>query len=166
MSDVGAVGRQPAEESASKPPLWLVGPSALLPRRPGSSVALYEHEPAVHRFMPDPAGPVPGSVPWWGTVGGVTISLTGIFQNAKLWDRSYQSWHVARPFLGGIVGSVGFLIFLVVIRATGTIPNVSSTISKAAFDLVALLVGYREDVFRELLKRSTDVLLAPGRREK
>ena len=166
MSDGGPVGRQPADESASKPPLWLLGLQLFYLAALVALWLVYEHEPALHRFLPNPAGPIPLSVPWWGAVGGVTISLTGIFQHAKRWDPSYQSWHVARPFLGGVVGSVGFLIFIVVIRATGTTPNASSTISKAAFDLVAFLVGYREEVFRELLKRATDVLLAPGHREK
>lgn len=164
MSDAGAPGNS-LEAAAPKPPVWLFSLQLFYLVALVALWLLYEHVAALHRFLPDPAGPIPLSVPWWGAVGGVTISLTGIFKNAKHWDPSYQSWHIARPFLGGVVGSVGFLIFVVVIRSTGADPTANSTVSRAAFDLIAFLVGYREEVFRELLKRATDVLLAPGRRD-
>ncbi len=77
--------------------------------------------------------------------------------------RCQELWHIARPFLGAVVGSVGFLIFIVVIRATCTTVSAGTAAGRAAFDLVAFLVGYREEVFRQLLKRATDVLFAPGR---
>lgn len=76
-----------------------------------------------------------------------------------------MAWQVARPFLGAIVGSVGFLVFIVVIKATGSTVSTTTTTGRAAFDLVAFLVGFREEVFRQLLKRATDVLLAPGHHE-
>lgn len=122
----------------------------------------YVHIHRLHEFLPNPAGPIPLGVPWWGALGGVMISLTGVFRHATGWDRSYEYWHIARPVLGAVVGTVGYLIFVVVIRATGTTPSTSSASSAAAFDLVAFLVGYREELFRQLLKRATDVLLAPG----
>jgi hypothetical protein len=149
----------------ARPPAWLFALQV------GYLVALvaiglaYLHQPELHRFLPDPAGPVPLGVPWWGALGGVTISFTGMFRNARRWDRSYEPWHAARPFLGAVVGSVGFLVFIVVIRATGSPVSVTTSTGRAAFDLVAFLVGYREEVFRQLLKRATDVLLAPGRHD-
>ncbi len=149
--------------SPTRPPAWLF---ALQLAYLAALVALglaYLHQPALHRFLPDPAGLVPLGVPWWGALGDVTISFTGIFRNARRWDGSYELWHIARPFLGAVVGSVGFLIFIVVIRATGTTVSAGTAAGRAAFDLVAFLVGYREEVFRQLLKRATDVLFAPGR---
>jgi RsiW-degrading membrane proteinase PrsW (M82 family) len=118
---------------------------------------LYANVGALRSFVGPRAGPVSLAVPWWGALGGVTISLTGIFRNHDKWDHKYNWWHIARPALGGIVGSVGCLVFVVVIRAANANsgpPNTAGPI----FDLVAFLVGYREDVFRALLKRATDFL--------
>ena len=61
----------------------------------------YLHQPALHRFLPDPAGPVPLGVPWWGALGGVTISFTGIFRNARRWDGSYQITAQCTALQGG-----------------------------------------------------------------
>jgi hypothetical protein len=56
----------------------------------------------------------------------------------------------------------GFLVFIAV-SFDGTTPNTSSTTARSVYDLVAFLLGYREEVFRELLRKAVDVLLAPGR---
>lgn len=125
---------------------------------------LYHELPTLRRIIPDPAGPVPLAVPWWGALGGVTISCTGIFRNAGRWNSHYNAWHVARPFLGAVAGAVGYLVFVVVIRTTGANGPSASSTSRPVFDLVAFLLGYREEVFRELLRSAVDTLLAPGRR--
>jgi hypothetical protein len=65
--------------------------------------------------------------------------------------------------MGAITGSVGYLIFVAVIRSTGAAPSAHSTTGAAVFDLVAFLVGYREEVFRELLRKAVDILLSPGK---
>lgn len=117
----------------------------------------------LRRLLPAMAGPIPISVAWWGAMGGVTISLTGIFRHAGDWRSDYNDWHIARPILGAVMGSVGFLVFVVVIRSTGTTPNTSSATGRPVYDLIAFLLGYREEVFRELLRKAVDVLLAPGR---
>ncbi|WP_298384506.1 hypothetical protein [Ferrimicrobium sp.] len=151
------------DSAPNRPPNWLFGLELSYLGILVSLGLIYIHVPGFHHFLPDPVGAVPLAVPWWGALGGVTISLTGIFRNAKDWDKSYEHWHIARPFLGAVVGSVGFLVFIVVIRATGTNVASSSPTSRAAFDLIAFLVGYREQVFRQLLKRAADALLSPGR---
>lgn len=53
-------------------------------------------------WLPDPAGPIPVGVTWWGALGGVTISLTGIFRHPRSWDDAHNGWHVARPVLGAV----------------------------------------------------------------
>ncbi|MHB1555642.1 MAG: hypothetical protein ACYCZP_17205 [Acidimicrobiales bacterium] len=164
-SDGAASSAIVAAAPGARPPGWLFGLQVLYLVLLVAIALIYIHQPAVHRFLPDPAGPVPLGVPWWGALGGITISFTGMFRNARRWESSYVAWHVARPFLGAVVGSVGFLVFIVVIRATGSTVSTTTTTGTAAFDLVAFLVGYREEVFRQLLKRATDVLLAPGRHE-
>jgi hypothetical protein len=105
------------------------------------------------------------AVPWWGALGGITISLTGIFRYADKWDPSKNLWHIARPFIGAIVGSVSYLIFVTIIRATGTTPAHGSPTGNAVFYLVAFITGYREEIFRELIKRTADSLFAPGKRD-
>ena len=125
----------------------------------------YIHWPPFQHLLPNPAGPIPLAVPWWGALGGVTVSFTGIFRNADRWQSRYEFWHIARPFLGAVVGSVSYLIFIVVIRATGASPSHQSPTSDAIFDLVAFITGYREDVFRELLKRASDSLFSPAKRD-
>lgn len=124
---------------------------------------LHFHWSWAHRLVGNALGPVPLAVPWWGALGGITISLTGVFKHASSWDRNLEGWHIARPVMGAIMGSVGYLIFIVVIRSTGASVTTAAHTGDAAFDLVAFLVGYREAVFRELLRKAVDVLLAPGR---
>ncbi|MDQ6617574.1 MAG: hypothetical protein M3083_23210 [Actinomycetota bacterium] len=124
---------------------------------------LYHQSSGLRRLVPDPAGPIPVGVAWWGAVGGVTISLTGIFRHSRSWDSSLNMWHSARPVLGAVMGTVGYLIFVTVIRATGNEAS-NRPVGAPVFYLVAFLLGYREEVFREVLRKAVDVLLAPGRR--
>lgn len=146
----------------SRPPKWAL-PLQVFYIAILIALALVYHEvPALRRAFSDPAGPIPLAVPWWGALGGITISCTGIFRNAGRWDHHYNSWHAARPLLGAVAGSVGYLVFIVVIRTTGsTVPNGDA--SRPVFDLVAFLLGYREEAFREVLRTAVDTLLFPGR---
>lgn len=124
---------------------------------------LWGHQPRLRSLVGSQLGPVPVAVPWWGALGGITISLTGVFRHTDGWDSSYNLWHIARPVMGAITGSVGYLIFVAVVRPTGAVPSAHSTTGAAVFDLVAFLVGYREEVFRELLRKAVDILLSPGK---
>jgi len=150
-------------------------------------------------FVPDAFGPVPVGVPWFGALGAILISLTGVFEHEHDWDASYWPWHVARPLIGVAVAVVSVLILQAGVLAVGStpIPSASSpTPTPAAtqpgtpptntpaptppgsaqqtppanpkiptnllYYLVAFLVGYREETFRELIKRLVDIILAPG----
>lgn len=123
---------------------------------------LYHHNDTAQRVVPDPAGPIPIGVAWWGALGGVTISLTGIFRHPRSWDDAFNCWHVARPVLGAIMGTVGYLIFVVVMQAAGP-GELEAGNGSPIFYLVAFLLGYREQVFRDALRKAVDVLIAPGR---
>ncbi|MGO8955908.1 MAG: hypothetical protein ACLQFR_00825 [Streptosporangiaceae bacterium] len=59
---------------------------------------------------------------------------------------------------------MAYLIFIVLIRAAGTSPAHQSAVNGAISDLVAFLGGYQEEVFRDLLKRASDTLVASARR--
>ncbi len=113
-------------------------------------------------------GPMPVAVPWFGALGGVVISLTGVFDHAYDWDPAQRLWHVSRPFLGATVGVVSVLLLQAGILAAGVNPNAAASgppspkIDNIFYYLVAFAVGYREQSFRVLMKRLLDVILAPG----
>jgi hypothetical protein len=152
-------------------------------------------------FLPDANafGPVPLAVPWFGALGAVLISLTGVFEHEHDWDVSYWPWHVARPLIGVALGMISVLILQAGVLAVGSTPiqatptptptptstqssptptatptpSASTTQNQPLkpnapvpsyllYYLVAFLVGYREETFRELIKRLVDIILAPG----
>jgi len=103
-------------------------------------------------------------VPWFGALGAVVISLVGTTEHRQDWDPSYRFWHWSRPLLGASFGSISVLIFQAGILAVGSTPtaNAASIPRNLLYYLVAFVVGYREETFRELVKRVTDIILSPG----
>ena len=114
--------------------------------------------------LPETLGPVPVAVPWFGALGAVLISLVALTEHRNDWDPSYQYWHMSRPLLGASFGTISVLIFEAGILAVGTTPAAGqvSTPKNLLYFLVAFVVGYREETFRELIKRLTDVIFSPG----
>jgi len=86
------------------------------------------------------------------------------------WDTKYNYWHIGRPLFGAVLGIVAYFIFVVIVTASGSPPKfldaggAANTNAKdlIIFYVVAFLVGYREETFRELIKRVTDLILRPG----
>jgi len=107
-------------------------------------------------------GQLPVGVPWFGALGAVLISLTGVFEHEHDWDASYWPWHVARPLVGVAVGVISVLILQAGVLAVGSTPTNPTVPKNLLYYLVAFLVGYREETFRELIKRLVDIILAPG----
>jgi hypothetical protein len=114
-------------------------------------------------------GILPIGVPWFGALGAVTISLEGVFLWNSQWDKSYNYWHIGRPVFGAVLGIVAFFLFVVIVTTSGTPPKfltgpASSSDAKdfIIYYVVAFLVGYREETFRDLIKRATDLILKPG----
>jgi len=111
---------------------------------------------------------VPLWVPWAGAMGGAAISLVGVAGHSHEWDgRRYAYWHLARPVLGLITGTVAVLTLLFVLKgiAPDVIPASDDEYTAggvAVMFVIAFVVGYREETFRELVKRVVDVLLGPG----
>jgi hypothetical protein len=111
-------------------------------------------------------GLLPLGVPWFGAVGAVVISFEGLFQHTQKrdWSNLFTYWHLARPLFGAVLGILAFFIFLLLIDAAGqpptfATPNGSSPASDLViYYVVAFLVGYREETFRELVKRATDLV--------
>lgn len=111
------------------------------------------------------AGIVPIGVLLAGALGGVTIGLYGVFQYNDRWKPSLNYWHVARPVMGALLGGVAFIVYLATVQATGA-DGAQVTQGASADDLlfyyvIAFVVGYREETFRELIKRAADLVLKP-----
>jgi hypothetical protein len=108
-------------------------------------------------------GSVPFAVIWFGSLGAVLISLTGIVEHAKDWDESYALWHISRPLVGASLAVVAVLIIQAGVLAIGSTPTAGPGVPKnLLYYLVAFLVGYREETFRDLIKRLVDLILAPA----
>jgi len=108
-------------------------------------------------------GSLPVGVVWFGALGAVLISLTGIVEHAGTdWDSRFDLWHLSRPLVGGALAVVAVLILQAGVLASGTPP--SSTVPGAPknllYYLVAFLVGYREETFRDLIKRLVDLIFS------
>ena len=128
----------------------------------------------LHLSLPASLGSLPVGVPWFGALGAVMISLTGAFDHRADWDPRWNLWHFTRPLIGMTLAIISCLIFEAGILAVG--PNASSHIVNASspaspspaapsyllYYLIAFVVGYRESVFRELIKRVADVILTPN----
>jgi hypothetical protein len=106
-------------------------------------------------------GNMPTAVPWFGAVGGVLISLVGVFEHSLDWNPHYALWHWGRPFVGATLAVISVLILQTGILSVGADPH-SAGASVALYYIVGFVVGYREETFRELIKRLVDVLLSPG----
>jgi hypothetical protein len=112
-------------------------------------------------------GILPIGVPWFGALGAVTISLQGVFDPKIEWDSRYNYWHMGRPIFGAVLGLVSFFLFVLIVTASGSPPEFltkppGKPTDLIVFYMVAFLAGYREQTFRELIKRATDLILRPA----
>jgi hypothetical protein len=108
-------------------------------------------------------GPLTVGIVWFGALGAVLISLTGIVEHAHDWDPAFNLWHLSRPLVGASLAVVAVLILQAGVLAAGASQSSSSPMPQdLTFYLVAFLVGYREETFRELLKRVVDLILTPA----
>ena len=118
-------------------------------------------------------GVVPFVVPWAGALGGVSISLVGVakYADETSWNsEQYGYWHLARPFLGCIFGTISVLIVILLLQSL-KVPTENSVYAPAGAAILAIIsfvVGYREATFRTLVVRVVDVILAraPRNRDK
>ena len=68
--------------------------------------------------------------------------------------------------MGAVLGVMSFLILSVIVTLAGSTapsPDSAPTIANMnIYHVLAFIVGYREETFRDLLKRVTDLILRPG----
>jgi hypothetical protein len=128
----------------------------------GALAGMYFNNVLIHRTT---LGTLPIAVPWWGAVGAVTLSLTGVFDNRRTWLPSYAYWHWARPFVGVVLSSFAVLAFQAGVLAVGKdlkpAPGVTNS-QNLLYYVVAFIVGYREETARNLIQRVADVIIGPG----
>lgn len=118
----------------------------------------YHHSADFRDDFPS-VGPLPMGVLWFGALGGVMVGMSGIFFHNRKWDQGYNYWHISRPFMGAAAGGVGALLFYVAILAGNKQPPKPDPVT---FEAVAFVFGFADDAFRAIIKKVTDLLLAPA----
>jgi hypothetical protein len=112
----------------------------------------------VFRWLVPPAlTGVPAEAFWFGALGGVVVSMKGIYENGPGdWQRSYNLWHFGRPISGGIAGGMTYLL-LSVVNAGSTAPS-GPVVMAAAF-----VIGTQDKRFFALLYEVAKVVVQlPG----
>ena len=128
-------------------------------------------------------GVLPLVVPWAGALGGMAISMVGVLSHYSEWgpnvdkDKvahnhpgfaqrlSWNAWHIGRPFVGAVFGSIAALLLVFVLRTLGVTDagdqdtTLGATVTLLA---VAFIVGYRDRTFRDLADRVIDTIFGPG----
>ena len=106
--------------------------------------ALYVEFP--FRFAPaDPVKLVIESM-WFGSLGGVVISLKGIYDHSaggNGWDHSFNLWHLGRPISGAVAG----LMTVVLLKAINANGELTTPVVYAA----AFIFGTQERRFFNFL---------------
>lgn len=88
-----------------------------------AGLVAYVHWPAFGSVLPNQIGPVPIAVPWFGALGAVTLSLYGVLWHRVDWDPTFTLWHVVRPLMGVVLGTVAYLLVAGGIVASGGAPS-------------------------------------------
>lgn len=140
-------------------PIWIILLDALYLFLLVGGALGYYHWAWLKDLIPSKLGPLPAGVPWWGALGGLTISFGGIVKYRRSFDISMSIWYIFKPFLAMIAAAASFLILLLLIRSTATTVHADSV----TFYILGFLVGYREETFRTLIKEATDLILKPGK---
>jgi hypothetical protein len=97
---------------------------------------------------------VPFSVLWMGMLGGVVISLQGIFFHNQIWKPGYDSWHMFSGLIGAIYGLVSYLFLVAVVKAP-------AADNAALFALAAFVLGYGQKQFNSLMDKIFNLIFQP-----
>jgi hypothetical protein len=111
---------------------------------------------------PSSFGQIPIGVVWFGAVGAVIGSLFGIFNHNKQWKMSYNYWHYCRPLFGAVTGSIGALLYLVLL-ILGTTNQVK--VQSVTFYAAAFVFGFADKSFIQLVQNVTAVIIKPGNQQ-
>ncbi|MEX2246507.1 MAG: hypothetical protein WEC75_07450 [Dehalococcoidia bacterium] len=116
---------------------------------------MYFKWPEFNDLFPDPLRDLPLYAVWFGALGGVSISMKGIYDHYADWKHRYDLWHLGRPFSGAVVGAVTLILLQAVDEnATPRLPIVLAA---------AYVLGTQERRFFEFLMQVGKVIVAvPG----
>jgi hypothetical protein len=97
----------------------------------------------------------------WRAWEPLTANFSDIARRADRWNPHLATWFFVRPLIGAAFGAIGYLIFRAAIQVSVT--NTADLGGPAILGyVIAFTLGYREEMFRELLKRITDLLATAG----
>jgi hypothetical protein len=119
-------------------------------------------------------GVLPVIVPWAAALGGVTNALYGLVfhwsqyrgdtaagQAAAADQRwRWSAFYPTRIILGAIFGTVATLIVVYVTKSVEIGTGVISGAGIVVLFVIAFVVGFRQDYFKELIKRVAAIILA------
>jgi hypothetical protein len=114
---------------------------------------------AFRSHVPAGFGQLPVGIVWFAATGAVIASLYGIFVHNKTWDPSYNYWHYCRPIFGAVTGSVGALIYLVLLNLGS---KSAIKVDSSTFYVVAFVFGFADKSFMQMLQNVTSVIIKPG----
>jgi hypothetical protein len=120
---------------------------------------IYVTWPSFRSDVPGSFGQIPVGVVWFGATGAEIASLYGIFMNNKAWKTSYNYWHYCRPMFGAVTGSIGALMYLILLNL-----GIKSavTVDSLTFYAVAFVLGFADKSFMQMLQGVTSVIIKPG----
>jgi hypothetical protein len=105
-------------------------------------------------------------VAWWGAVGGVLANVETIARTGDHWNRRVVPALVVRPVTAAFFGGIGYVIYVTLVQAS--VSGVDEALAQlgrtptALGYVIAFALGFREQTFRELLKRVVDLLASAG----
>ncbi|HWN60194.1 MAG TPA: hypothetical protein VNO25_05940 [Streptosporangiaceae bacterium] len=120
---------------------------------------VYVTWPSFRSHIPASFGQLPVGIVWFGATGAVIASLYGIFVHNKSWDSSYNYWHYCRPIFGAVTGSVGALIYLILLNLGS---KSAIKVDSLTFYVVAFVLGFADKSFIQMLQNVTNVIIKPG----
>jgi len=96
---------------------------------------------------------------WFGSLGGVTIALYGIYSHiqSRDFDPEYQLWYICKPIIGGIFGWFVYLIYFIgLVSVQGK--NVKINTPELPY-IIAFLAGFSERFTIKIIDRLMAVLI-------
>ena len=103
---------------------------------------------------------MPLSVIWFGALGGVVISLQGIFFNNRQWLKSYNYWYALSPVIGAIYGVFSYLFIIVILKSVSSTQTIDS--SSTFFALAAFTLGYAQEQVHSLIVEVFSLIFHPS----
>ncbi|MFC7240945.1 hypothetical protein ACFQO7_00500 [Catellatospora aurea] len=100
-------------------------------------------------------------IAWYGALGGVMANFTGLLRHREKWNPAWNLWYAARPWTSSIVGVIGYLIYISIVQASLSFDDENNPPRVLGY-VIAFAIGYREDLFRDLLQRVFELIASAG----